>query len=219
MGTSNSIGIVLGTGPSLTAALPVIAELRERGARVYGVNNTFEHCALDSHIACDPKWHALYSPVEGNFEKWHWDETICERYGYRHIPGMWYDGRRWVKHLKEITGDPVGQLSTDEKFIAYNHCSAAQALNRATLDGRDPALLVGHDFRYQAGQDRHYFAGLSREPGEYPVSLRKFSTFEGLIETYRGIARQSGLPRIVNCTPGSALPWFEFADLTDFLGC
>lgn len=204
--------IVLGTGPSLTEALPLIAQLHAQGVMVFGVNNTFQDCPLDCWIACDPSWHEVFSPVPGDFDKWHWDKTICKRYGYRYIEGRWFDGTRWV--LDENKPDnPIGQLSTDEKWIAYNHCSSAQALNLAAHYGCDPIGLAGHDFAYPRGENRHYFAGLSETPGEYPAGMRKYSTFDGLIETYRQISQQPGLPRIVNCTPGSKLPWFPFADL------
>jgi hypothetical protein len=76
-------------------------------------------------------------------------------------------------------------------------------------------LLVGHDFHYTAR--RHYFAGLSETDGEYPDTLRKYSTFDGLIETYRHIGEQHGLPQIYNCTPKSALSWFKMKRLENFL--
>lgn len=192
------LGIVIGTGPSLAAQIPTIHELRKKGAMVFGVNNTFEDIELDAWIACDPEWHDEYSPVDGDFERWHWDEDICNRFGYTYIEGRWFDG-----------------LSTDESWISYNHCSSAQALNLAVHYGAETILLVGHDFSYQGG--RHYFVGLSEQEGEYPSHLRKWSTFDGLIETYRHIGEQEGLPEIINCTQGSALPWFPFGSLEDYL--
>jgi hypothetical protein len=76
-------------------------------------------------------------------------------------------------------------------------------------------LLVGHDFHYTAR--RHYFAGLSETDGEYPDTLRKYSTFDGLIKTYRAIGFQTDLPPIYNCSPDSALPWFPMRRLEEFI--
>lgn len=195
-----ALGIVLGTGPSLSAAVPQIKELQRQGALLFGVNNTYLDFDLDCWIACDPTWHDEFSPVDlPDTDCWHWDISICKRYGYRFIEGRWLDG-----------------LSTDPNWISFNHCSGAQALNLAVHYGCETILLVGHDFHYQ-GPARHYFSGLSDEDGEYPGHLRKFSTFDGLMRTYEHIADQDGLPRIVNCTPGSRLRCFPMGDLRDYL--
>jgi hypothetical protein len=108
-----------------------------------------------------------------------------------------------------------GLWMQDKSRISFNHCSGAQLLNLACNQYEcDEVLLVGHDFHYN-GQ-RHYFKDLSGDPGEYPKQLRKYSTFDGLIETYRHIGEQTNRPRIVNCTDGSALPWFPTAKLEDY---
>jgi hypothetical protein len=189
------IGVILGTGPGLNQVAHLIPDFP---GKVFGINNTFEDFDLDVWIACDPQWHNHYGQVSGDFDKWHWDKSICEKYGYRYIEGRWFDG-----------------LSTDPSWISYNHSSGAQALNLAVHYGCDPILLVGFDMRYD-GQ-RHYFATLSEEAGEYPHALRKFSTFDGLLECYQYIADQDGLPTIINCTEGSAMTCFEMGDLRDFL--
>jgi hypothetical protein len=53
--------------------------------------------------------------------------------------------------------------------------------------------------------------------------LRKTSEFlkpnddDSLMWVYKRIADQPGIPRIINCTPGSKLPWFEMGNFADFL--
>lgn len=193
------LGVVLGTGPSLNADADNIRRLQN--ALIFGVNNTYQDFDLDVWISCDPAWHSHYGKIDiPGCDQWHWDKDICERNGYRYIEGRWFDG-----------------LSTDPTWISYNHCSGAQALNLAVHYGCDPILLVGHDFKYEEGKPRHYFSDLSDVDGEYAPKLRKFSEFGGLIETYRFIAEQQGLPPIVNCTEGSGLPWFPFGSLEDYL--
>lgn len=184
--------IVICTGPSLLEQREAILQ---SGHALFGVNNTFEDFPLDVWIACDPKWHERYSPVQGDFDKWHWDKAICEQHGYRHIPGRWAPG-----------------LSRDSAYIHYNHSSGAQALNLAVLYGCDPIYLAGFDMRYDGGR-RHYFSNLSETAGEYPQELRKYSTFDGLIRDYEAIGAQEGLPRIINLTHDSGVRCFEFGSL------
>jgi len=200
------IGIILGTGPSLNDSKPNVLMLQDQGALIFGVNNTYQDFNLDVWIACDPAWHRHYGKIDlPHTDQWYWDRDICTRHGYTYIEGRWFDG-----------------LSTDKSWISLNHCSGAQALNLAVHYGCDPILLVGHDFRYEEGKPRHYFSGLSDVFGEYPQQLRKWSLFskpEGndLMRVYKHIADQQGLPRIINCTPGSALKCFEMGELKDYL--
>ncbi len=162
------LGVVIGTGPSLTQSAPLVRELGRKGAFLVGCNNTFLDFRLDAWIACDPKWHEVFGQVRGPFDKWHWDQAICERYGYQFIAPIWYgppgfdSGWLWLQ---------------DKTKISLNHGSGPQALNIAAHAGCDTILLVGHDFHYQDGKPRHYFK-LSDVDGEYPESLRKWSLFD-----------------------------------------
>ena len=186
--------IILGTGPSLSKQIKDILQMQKKGFKLFGINNTFDDFDLDVWIACDPQWHDHYSPISGDFDKWHWDKGICEKYGYAYVEGRWGDG-----------------LSVDSSYIHYNHSSGAQALNLAVLYGCDPIYLCGFDMKYD--KNRHYFTNLSKDLGEYPEKLRKYSTFDGLIGFYDKMAAQVGLPRIYNATLGSALKSFEFRSL------
>ena len=198
-------GIILGTGPSLAQSIPLIKQMWAHGAMVFGVNQTWRDVPVDVLICCDPAYHRHYGKIEGDFVQYHWDAEICKDYGYRYIEGRWFDG-----------------LSTDPTWISLNHCSSAQALNLAVHHGCDPILLVGHDFSYEPGKPRHYFSDLSDVNGEYPAQLRKWSKFQkpdgnDLMAVYKHIADQEGLPTIINCTPGSALKWFEMGELNSYL--
>lgn len=194
--------VILGTGPSLTNQADKIRELRKQGKiRVFGVNNTFNDFDLDVWIACDPSWHEHYGQITGDFDKYHWDEDICQIYGYEYIEG------RWGKGLNRCDG-----LSLDPSYIAYGHSSGFQALGLAVHYGCDPIYLAGFDMSYDGGA-RHYFEGLSDQTGEYPGNLRKYSTFDGLLQCYEQVAKQKGLPKIINLTHSSAFRGFEFGRL------
>lgn len=210
------LGVVIGTGPSLASHMDEVHELGQRGALLFGVNNTFKDFDLDHWIACDPAWHRHYGPVVGPEFCWHWDAGICERFGYRYIEGRWFDG--------------VSPPGSD--WISYNHGSGPQALNLA-VHHCDEILLVGHDMTYRSGEPRHYFSGLSDKEGEYPEALRKHSPFQkpkrpggahpdgdGILYNYKHIAEQAErgeIPPIYNCTPNSAMTWFPMRKLSDYL--
>ena len=215
-------GLILGTGPSLSKVAPLIPQF---DGLVFGCNNTYQDFGLDVWLACDPKWHALYGQVSGDFYKWHWDKGICEKYDYEYVEGVWMvDGIAYPRDQFRTPPGPCGGLWLKDKTrISLNHCSGAQLLNLAANQyGCEEIILVGHDFHYN-GTQRHYFNGLSKIDGEYPAELRKTSEFrkpndpDDLMSVYRRISETPGLPRIINCTPDSALPWFEFGKLDDYL--
>lgn len=219
------IGIVIGTGPSLTDAIPDIKRLQEQGALLFGPNNTYQDFDLNVWLACDPAWHKHYGKIDlAHTDQWHWSPEICKTYGYTYVEGVWMiDGVAYSRNEYELAPGPVGGLWMEDKTkISLGHCSGHQLLNLAANQyGCDQILLVGHDFKYEPNKPRHYFSGLSDKDGEYPKQLRKFSKFikpqgNDLLEVYKGIADQEGLPPITNCTQGSALPWFEFKELSDF---
>jgi len=208
--------IILGTGPSLAKQKPEIERLQKKGFKLFGVNNTYMDFDLDVWIACDQKWHEIYSPVKGDFDKWHWDKQICERYGYEHIEGRWGDGP-----------NKCAGLSKDRNWIAYGHSSAYQAIGLASsIYESSSIILCGYDMCYTE-MHRHYFKGLSKNRGEYPEGIIKNSSFDGLIKCYETIAMQmyedypnsdekrDGFPCIYNATEGSALTCFPFVSLED----
>jgi hypothetical protein len=200
------IGVVIGTGPSLSDVADELRQLKAAGrVKLFGINNTYKDFDLDVWIACDPTWHAHYGQVRGGFDKWHWSRDICETYGYKFVEGVWLDG-----------------LSLDKTKLSLGHSSGWQALQLAVHYGCDKILLVGYDMTYREGESRHYFS-LSDVKGEYPAPLRKWSLFDkpdktGLLYNYKNIADQCNrgeLPPIINCTPRSAMHWFPIMPLTE----
>lgn len=201
--------ILTGTGPSLTK--PVIKRLRETRLPVFGVNNVYQAVPnLDCLLACNPEWWDYYWPRDealrlGTFSKWTWDEATADKYGLHHIRGEWGDG-----------------LSTDPGVIFYGHSSGYQLINLALHHGVTEMVLIGYDLRYPPGYDghakvaggaRHYF-------GEYPPALQHWTKFGmgpggelgGLLDCYRTINPSDYCIRIINCSPGSALDFFETGD-------
>ncbi len=219
--------IVLGTGPSLAGQIDLLIKARkENKIRIFGVNHTWQDLPVDVLICCDPAFHAHYGKIEGPFVQWYWDKGICDKHGYRYVEGVWLvDGKAYPRSEYITPPGLVGGLWLEDKTkISLNHCSSAQALNLAVHYDCEPILLVGHDFRYEAHQPRHYFSGLSDVAGEYPPALRKDSKFDkqgqgdDLMRVYQRIADQQGLPPIINCSPGSHLECFPMGNLEDYLG-
>jgi len=202
--------VILGTGPSLTPELlERVAVLRQhKRIRVCGMNNTWQHYAgvMDMFTACDPQWWETYGhefqawreSAAVRPQAWHWDPAVAGRWKLRFIPGRWGDG-----------------LSLDPAYIHYGHSSSYQLINLAVLHGCTRLLLLGFDMKYGSGP-RHYFNDLSDDAGEYPPHLRKWSSFTGLLGCYKTIADQQEKTKafeIINCTPGSAMPWFPIKPL------
>lgn len=210
-------GLIVGTGPSLRGLIEQIPRFE---GRLFILNNTWREPWVEEHwrrheipvvwIACDERWHEVNGPQDlpDWVEPYHFDREICRLGGYRHIEGVWHNGL-WLEDCTKIS---------------LNHGSAPQAINLACHYECDPIVLVGHDFDYPPGQPRHYFDDLSDRPGEYPEPLRKYSKFiknngqDDLLAVYKRIADTPGRPEIINCTPGSKLPWFPFANFEDFCG-
>lgn len=204
-------GIVLGTGPSVTER--VIERLNETDLPIFGCNNTYQIAPLKALLSCNSEWWEYYWERDaalrgGKFDKWTWDKTTADKYGLNHVRGEWGDG-----------------LSTDPAVIHYGHSSGYQLLNLAYHYGVTEAILIGYDLRYpkgysgaekRSGGDRHYF-------GEYPEPLQHWTRsgmgasgeLGGLLACYQTIKPEEYGIRIINCSPGTALDFFELGDFFD----
>lgn len=199
-------GIVIGTGPSLTEE--AIELINQSPLPKFGCNNTYQVCELTALLACNPEWWDYYwgdpKLSKGDFSKWTWDKPTSEKYGIAYIRGEWGDG-----------------LSTDPEVIHYGHSSGYQLVNLALHFGVTEFVLIGYDLRYPAGYnkveripggDRHFF-------GEYPKALHHWPSvgpngeMTGLLDCYKTI-NTDGI-RIINCSPGTALDFFEVSRLED----
>lgn len=205
--------IIAGTGPSLTPQ--AIEQIKRSRLPVYGCNNTYQALRLTALLACNIEWWDHYYPRDpqlrlGSFGKWTWDKPTAEKYGIAYIRGEWGDG-----------------LSTDPEVIHYGHSSGYQLINLALHHGVTEFVLIGYDLRYPpgykgaeqvAGGDRHYF-------GEYPPQLQHWTKYNigpggelnGLLDCYRTINPAEYGIRIVNCSPGSALDFFEVGELGQWI--
>lgn len=189
---------------------------------MFGVNNAYKIAPfLDVFMACNVEWWEYYAD-EAQFEQfrfsyfngdpnadmWTWDKGTAKAYQIGHVPGKWGDS-----------------FSTDPGFIHYGHSSGFQIMNLAYHYGIRDFVLVGYDMRYLpgyrrkghvAGEGRHFF-------GEYPKTLQHWpkvgadGEFTGLLKVFKTIDTQKLGVRIVNCSPGSALDFFETAELKDVL--
>lgn len=203
--------IIAGTGPSLTAE--VIDRVKASGLPVFGCNNTYQIFDLAAHLACNAEWWDHYWPIDERLREmrgrcWTWHRPTADKYGINHIEGRWGDG-----------------LSTDRRYIHYGHSSGYQLLGIAYHLGVREFLLVGYDLRYPGG-----YSGVAKEPGagrhyfgEYPRQLQHWTKFGigpggsllGLLDCYRTIDCAAMGIRIINCSPGSALDFFETAEIGD----
>ncbi len=166
-------------------------------------------------LACNVEFWNYYWPRDaelrlGAFDKWTWCKETSERYGIAHIRGEWGDS-----------------LSTDSSVIHYGHSSGYQLLGLAYHYGITEMVLIGFDLRYPknysgakqiAGGDRHFF-------GEYPKELQHWTKtnmgsngeLNGLLDCYRTIDTKALGLRIINCSPGSAMDFFETGRLEEWI--
>lgn len=191
------IGFIIGTGPGLTVeVLELIKPYRK-----FGVNNAFQVCDLDVHLACNVEWWDTYHEEIKSYScaKWTWDKPTADKYNINYIEGKWADG-----------------LSIDNNTIHYHHGSGPQMVNLALHYGVEVMVLVGWDMRYPPGGRRHYF-------GEYPKNLQHWpktgpnGEFTGLIKEMETIKPDDYGIEIINCTPESALKCFPMMDLSRFI--
>lgn len=200
---------MIGTGPSLT---PSAIELVNRSDLPrFGCNNVYQSVPnLVAFLACNPEWwdHYGFDVCKYSFQKWTWDKTTSRKWGANYIEGQWGDG-----------------LSTDPNIIHYGHSSGYQLINLAYHYGVREFVLIGYDLRFPkgydgekhvAGGDRHFF-------GEYPKELQHWTRYNmgengelnGLLECYKTIDPDQYGIRIINCSPNSALDFFEMGELVD----
>lgn len=191
------VGVVIGTGPSLTAEQVTIA----RQYRTFGVNKAYEFDP-DVLVGCNYQFWDYYWPELAGLRchKWTTRPQLEGKY-----PGLNYIEERWEPGL-----------STDPSYICAHHGSGPQAVNIALHYGCEIILLIGWDMRHR-GQ-RHYWDG-----GEYPDPMRHITRnlgpdgeLLGLIAEMETIQPSDYGIEIYNCTPGSAMTCFPFRSISEF---
>ena len=210
--------ICIGTGPSLTPE--ALERINASSLPKFVCNNAYRDVnSPTALLACNPEWWDSYCPRDERlrdapFSTWTWDKPTADKYGLSYIRGEWGDG-----------------LSREDGVIYYGHSSGYQLLGLAYHHVKhEPSeiVLIGYDLRYPHGYDginqvigdgqRHYF-------GEYPKELQHWTKFNmgqngelsGLLDCYRTIKSSDYDLRIINCSPDSALDFFETGDLADYV--
>lgn len=197
-------GVIIGTGPSLTAeAIEWALKKKKKGWKLFGVNNVYQRVPeIDVHLACNPEWWDEYWPTDlrlraSKFDKWTWDLPTAQKYGLKWIEGRWGDS-----------------LSKDPAYIHYGHSSGYQILGIAYHYGIREFYLLGYDMAYPPGKPRHYF-------GEYPKALHHNprtgpnGEFTGLIKTFETIDQRDLGIKVINLCQTSALEHFRKGTLDE----
>ena len=186
------IGIIIGTGPSLTAEqLDQVSHLRR-----FASNRAFEFDPDVLHGCNYQFWDTYWEQVKDlRCHKWTTRPELKGKYdGLNYIREEWIDG-----------------LSTDKSYIAAHHGTGPQVVNLAFHYGCEVMILIGWDMRHKG--DRHYF-------GEYPNSCNHVTRnlgpdgeLTGLIKEMETIHPEDYGIEIINCTPDSAMKCFPMMDL------
>lgn len=203
-------GIIVGTGPSLT---PKAIEL-VKSSRLpkFGCNMTFQALELDALYINNREFWNYYGDELDQYDcpKWTYHQDIAKQHNAHFVQGIWEPG-----------------LSSDPGYLHWGHGSGYELIGIAYLLGIREFVLIGYDLRFPAGYngfknhaggDRHYF-------GEYPKELQHWTKFKmgpegelgGLLEMYRTIDTEKLDIRIINCSPGTALDFFETGNLWDLV--
>lgn len=188
--------VVMASGYSLSdEQLEHVRQARAANlCRVITVNTTFRRAPwADVAYAGDTLWwskHAAEAKKAFTGELWTQDNVAAARFS-----------------LKRVRGAPRDGLGTHE--IHQNGNSGAQALNLAYLWGANPILLLGFDMKEGPNGEKHHHP-------DHPKPLIQKQLFGEWIHKLRKVAddlKKRDI-RVINCTPGSALPWFPMSDIT-----
>lgn len=199
------------SGPSLTQALAD----KLKGRRVIVVNSS---CMLapwaDVLFFTDSGW---YDARKELVENWPGLIVTMSRQAKRELPGK-------VKRVKSI-GDPTfpprlpGPAKTPgfpppgSVEIQQGRTSGHTAVSLAIALGAVRVPLVGYDMQVVNG--REHFHSEYKGPRDLTLYEKEFkNSFNG----WNDAAQNSGVS-IINCTPGSAITEFPFADLDEVLTC
>lgn len=202
--------VIIGTGPSLTAQ--AIDKIRQSKLPKFGCNLTFTQFELDCLYANNEQFWEYYGEQLAEYDcpKWTYIKSVAAKHKAHYIEGIWAPG-----------------LSRDSSYLHWGHGSGYELLGLAYLLGVREFILIGYDLRFPrgydgerkiAGGDRHFF-------GEYPKELQHWTRLNigpdgelnGLLDCYRTIDCEALGIRIINCSPGTALDFFETGNLGDWI--
>ena len=137
--------ICIASGPSLTKE---DVEYCKDKAKIYVVNEGYLIAPwADVLYAADGDWWQRHNGVaDFKGEKWTANYRAAQKYGLSHIE---------VK--------PKYNWSLTQGILASGGNSGFQSINKAVLDGAKRVILLGFDYGYDAGTNKHWF------DDEYPA--------------------------------------------------
>lgn len=193
---------VLASGPSLTQSICD----KVKGRKAIVVNLSFRLAPWA------PVWFFTDSSIYERYREsvivWAGEVVTMSKTAKREL-------HKAVKRVKGI-GDP--DIASPFPAVGSDHIrqgrsSGHTAVSLAVALGAAQVCLLGFDMRYVDGREHHHseYSG-PRDPDLY---AREFIPgFSG----WDYAAKQAG-SEIINCTPGSAITEFRFADLDEVLAC
>ena len=185
--------VVLASGPSLTLE-QCSTVLKRKDVKSIATNTTGLEKApwADVLYGCDFLWWRQYAAKAKSL----------------HPLGCWTTDRasaeRW--QLNWIRSAPRDGLGSG--MVHINGNSGAGALNLAVCFGARRILLLGFDMKAAPDGKRHHH-------DEHPKPLVQKSQFGEWVHKMRKVAddcKARGI-EVINCTPGSALPYFPFSTI------
>lgn len=185
---------IVATGPSLTREQCEAA--RTKGWKTLAVSNAYRLAPwCDVIYAGDLAWWKEYNreaiEMAPQASRWTCSNVAAARFGCHFVQG---NNTKGLGHA----------------ILHTNGNSGAQAINLAYLWGAKKIRLLGFDMRLGDGGAKHFF-------GAHPPRLVQSMLFSEWIKRLEPVAKELAKRgvEVINCTPGSALPWFPMADLED----
>lgn len=173
------------SGPSLCRE--DVDYCRERGWPVWATNSSYK-LGCDGLYACDYLWwRANPEAARTAPECWTQDKDASEAFGLN-----------WIESL------PRDGFSEDPRWIHQGKNSGFQLVNLVYLWGAARIVLLGYDMRLTDKSHWH---------GDHKGTLKN-PTASMLADCVKAFDKVQPLAcEVVNCTPGSAIKRFPFADL------
>lgn len=194
----------LASGPSLTQAICD----RVRGRRTIVINSS---CTLapwaDVLFFTDSGWFQLHRSI---VEEWPGLVISMSRTAKRELPNKVRRIRGWSdptlpKGVFPVPGAP---------HVRQGRSSGHTAISLAIALGAIRVVMLGYDMRL-IGDREHHHSEYIRQPRNLAIYKDDFvPAFKGWHQNALDVGVE-----IVNCTPGSAVTEFPFADLDEVLSC
>lgn len=194
----------LASGPSLTQE--ICDKVRSR--RTIVINSS---CSLapwaDILFFTDSGWFHLHRSI---VEEWPGLVVTMSAAAKRELPGKVRRVRGWGDPTLPKGAFPV----PGAPHIRQGRSSGHTAIGLAVALGASRVAMLGYDMRVVGGREHHHGDYL-RQPRNLAIYADSFvPAFAGWNETARAVGVE-----ILNCTPGSAISEFAFADLDEVLSC